>query len=131
MAGSALAVAPMRYLLKPGTAYAAICSCAGSRLRLRLALLRRLHRLLLFDQQRAELCPPGTFEAGWWRADGSSFCNNGPRYYVDCNVQCGNTSYSCQCGQGRCDHRRAACNQFRYGNCNRQIECFGPSPAGS
>ena len=29
LAGSALTVAPLRYLLRPGSAYAAICGCAG------------------------------------------------------------------------------------------------------
>ena len=126
VAGSALAVAPMRYLLRPGTAYAAICSCAGTDCDCGSACCDGYTDFCCSVNNGQNTCPPGTFEAGWWRADGSSFCNSGPRYYVDCNVQCGNTSYTCRCGRGDCNNRRAACNQFRYGNCNRQIECFGP-----
>ncbi|MGH9223506.1 MAG: RICIN domain-containing protein [Acidimicrobiales bacterium] len=126
MAGSALAVAPVRYILQPGTAYAAICSCAGTDCDCGSACCDGYTDFCCSINNGSNTCPPGTFEAGWWRADGSSFCNDGPRYYVDCNVQCGNTSYPCRCGQDRCDHRRSACNQFRYGNCHREIECYGP-----
>ena len=78
-------------------------------------------------------CPPGTFVAGWWRADFSSFCN-GTRYYMDCNQSCcgpdlGNGFCAgcteCTCGGG-CDTRRVYCNYFRYGQCHQEIGILGP-----
>ena len=126
MVGSAMAVGPVRYLTRPGTAYAQVCACAGSSCACGSACCDGYTDFCCSINNGNNQCPPGTFEAGWWRADGSTFCNSGPRYYVDCNVVCGSPAYTCQCGTSRCDHRRVACNQFRYGNCNRQIECFGP-----
>ncbi|MEW6155324.1 MAG: RICIN domain-containing protein [Actinomycetota bacterium] len=123
--GSALAVAPVRFLTRPGTAYAAICHCAGTDCDCGSACCDGYTDFCCSVNNGENSCPPGSFPAGWWRADGSMFCN-GPRYYVDCNVSCGNTSFSCECGRGDCNNRRAACNQFRYGNCHREIECFGP-----
>ena len=85
--------------------------------------------------------PPGTIVAGWWRADGSGFCDlNGPqpRYYLDCNFTCDEgcrcssgglcarscTSAVCKC-HGGCDTRKSECTRFRYGQCNQDL-CVGP-----
>ncbi len=87
------------------------------------------------------LCPPGTIVAGWWKADGSGFCDIGeprPRFYLDCNQPCDS---GCGCsGSGICDascttadcrclsdcHSRAVdCTEFRYGQCNQHVECVG------
>jgi len=67
-------------------------------------------------------CPPGTYAGGWWKADRSSYCGGGARYYIDCNAKPG-TQFACHCNDnGSCDQRRVACNLFRYGQCNTQIE---------
>ncbi|MFQ5557865.1 MAG: S-layer homology domain-containing protein, partial [Acidimicrobiales bacterium] len=88
------------------------------------------------------LCPPGTVVAGWWKADGSGFCDiDGPRprYYLDCNLDCASgcgcgaggicdpacTSADCRCADG-CDSRMLDCTRFRYGQCNQHIPCVGP-----
>ncbi len=126
MVGSALAVAPLRYLLRPVTAYAAICACAGTDCDCGSACCDGYTDFCCSVNDGSNTCPPGTFEAGWWRADGSTFCE-GPRYYVDCNASCGSPiGYPCTCGRGSCDNRRSGCNQFRYGNCNAGVECYGP-----
>ena len=126
MVGSALAVSPARYLLRPGTAYAAICTCAGTNCDCGSACCDGYTDFCCSVNNGSNTCPPGSFEAGWWRADGSSFCGGGPRYYVDCNASCGaSVTYPCQCGRGDCDNRRAGCNHFRYGNCNSHVECYG------
>ena len=65
-------------------------------------------------------CPPGTFAGGWWKADRSSYCGGAARYYIDCNAKPG-THFHCHCNKTTCDHRRVACNVFRYGQCNTQI----------
>jgi len=124
VAGSALAVAPWRYVLRPGTAYAAICGCAGSSCDCGSACCDGYTEFCCVVNQGANSCPPGTFEGGWWRADGSAYCN-GPRYYVDCNSQCGSPP-PCGCAGGNCNNRRAGCNQFRYGQCHTEIACAGP-----
>ena len=63
---------------------------------------------------------------GWWKADHSSYCGGGARYYIDCNAFAGDHTYTCHCASGTCDQRRVACNQFRYGQCNQQIGPYGP-----
>ena len=126
VAGSALAVSPLRYILRPGTAYAAICACAGRDCDCGSACCDGYTEFCCVVNNGVNACPPGTFEAGWWRADGSIYCD-GPRYYVDCNNRCGCTNcLPCGCAGGDCNHRRAGCNQFRYGNCNTHIDCAGP-----
>lgn len=122
LAGSALSVAPLRYLLYPVSALAAINpgSCGGG-------LCTDGYTAFcceINDGQNS--CPPGTFPGGWWMCtsyQGSQLCSaQGVRYYVDCNRLPG---YSwpggCECANGSCANRREACNVFRYGQCNTQI----------
>ena len=135
--GSALAVAPGRFLFRPTTAYAATIStvcgpasdCAGG-----------FTVFCCTINNGVNQCPPGSFAGGWWRADGSSWCCGGSRYIIDCQSRCtacGCSSGSaicpdsCQncsrvCHQGpTCDRRRVCMNRFRYGQCNQQIGCSG------
>ncbi|HVM63976.1 MAG TPA: hypothetical protein VMU14_03885, partial [Acidimicrobiales bacterium] len=79
-------------------------------------------------------CPPGTFAGGWWRADGSSFCGGGPRYYIDCHGECGSPGppgvctddgLTCGCALGDCGHRAAGCVTFRYGQCHQEVARAG------
>lgn len=139
VAGAALAVAPTDYVLKPGTAYAAICSCnnyncdCGS-------LCCDGYTEFCCTLSGANQCPPGTRMGGWWKADGTGLCGpNAPRYYMDCNVDCGGcgcggsgvcsgscTGTPCGCMGGDCNNRKSGCVHFRYGQCNNQIACLGP-----
>jgi hypothetical protein len=136
--GSALAAAPAKYILEPGTAYAAVCSCAGSRCDCGAACCDGYTELCcaITGQNR---CPTGTLTGGWWKVDGSSFCGGGARYYVDCNAQCGSctcggsgicpgscSGTGCGCARGSCANRRAGCNGFRYGQCHQDVRCIGP-----
>jgi hypothetical protein len=127
LVGSALAVAPIRYLLYPGSALAVIspATCAGG---------------LCTDGWTAfccqingglNSCPEGTFAGGWWMCTdytGHRLCaDQGVRYYVDCNALPGTTfPGGCHCANGTCDERRVACNVFRYGQCNTQIPGVTP-----
>ncbi len=132
--GSALAVAPAQYVLRPGTAYAAVCgpdaSCSSGYTAFCCTVNGGYNR-----------CPPGNFVGGWWKADGSGFCCGRPRYYVDCHEPCtrctsgcstgsfcrGCTECSCRCsGSTGCDQRKTCCNYFRYGQCRQDIACSGP-----
>jgi uncharacterized protein with LGFP repeats len=111
--GSALAIGPIRYTLRPGTAYASVCgdgaSCASG-----------WTAFCCTVNNGANTCPPGSYVAGWWRIDDSPFCFGRARYVIDCN-RSPNASCSCRCATGTCDQRRVCCNNFRYGQCNTQI----------
>jgi hypothetical protein len=136
--GSALAAAPVRYLLKPGSAYAAVCgpgaSCSSGWTAFCCTVNRGMNK-----------CPPGTFVGGWWKIDRSPYCCDSSgraaaRYIIDCQGRCtkctsgcgdGYCSPSCvacrcRCATGSCDTRRACCNYFRYGQCHQEIRCAGP-----
>lgn len=132
--GSALAVSPWDFALKPGTAYAAVCgpssTCSSGYSAFCCTINGGINK-----------CPPGNFVGGWWKADGSGFCCGKPRYYVDCHEKCtqctsgcGSGSFckgchecSCRCsGSSGCDGRKTCCNYFRYGQCEQQIDCSGP-----
>ncbi len=127
----------MRFLLKPGTAYAAVCgpgnACSSGWTVFCCSINRGMNK-----------CPPGTFVGGWWKADYSGYCCTngipGTRYYIDCQGRCTSCTNGCddgfcdpqcvncrcQCGTESCDTRRACCNYFRYGQCHQEIGCGGP-----
>jgi uncharacterized protein with LGFP repeats len=131
--GSALAVGPVDFLLKPGTAYASVCgsdtACATGYTVFCVTVNNGVNR-----------CPPGSLVGGWWKSDGAAFCCGNARYYIDCHSYCscgcgpgtqfcgeGCRNCSCGCGPaGQCDQRRVCCNQFRYGQCNQDVGCTGP-----
>ena len=116
--GSALAVNPFGFILKPGTAYASLCGGGA-------ACGDGWSVFCCTINNGKNSCPPGSYLAGWWKADNSSFCGGKARYYLDCNATCP-TSCSCYCPTGTCDNRRTCCNQFRYGQCHQEIACYGP-----
>jgi hypothetical protein len=128
--GSALAVNPLRYVLRPGTAYAQVCGPEAD-------CNSGWTVFCCSINNGRNMCPPNTIPAGWWKADGSAYCS-GPRYIIDCNATCscgcgpsgicGPNCISCQChcGTGSCDQRHVCCNQFRYGQCHQEVPCVGP-----
>jgi hypothetical protein len=123
VAGAAFAVAPVRYLVRPGTAWAVIgpqdChsgKCTDGYTAFCCEIEHGLNR-----------CPNGTYVAGWWKCtsyQGQGLCHDqGVRYYIDCNRTPGTVfPGGCQCANGDCGKRRVDCNAFRYGQCNTQIE---------
>jgi hypothetical protein len=122
VAGSALAVAPLRYLLYPGTALGVVVpgSCGGG-------LCTDGYTAFCCEiNQGVNGCPSGTFVGGWWMCTdyrGHQLCaGTGVRYYIDCNALPGQEfPGGCRCAEGSCDKRRVACNVFRYGQCNTQV----------
>jgi hypothetical protein len=135
MASTALAVAPADFVLRPGTAYGAICNCSGSSCQCG-SLCCDGYTEFCCTMTGTNSCPPGTIAAGWWKADGSAYCA-GPRYYIDCNAtcrcgtgricpdSCSNAPWGCGCAKGDCNNRKAGCTQFRYGQCNQQVATVG------
>src|SRR3954465_10744292 len=87
--GSALSVGGLDYVLRPGTAYASVCgsgaSCASG-----------WTALCCTVNHGVNQCPPGSFAAGWWKADGAHLCGGKARYYIDCQGRC----TKCGCGGG-------------------------------
>ncbi|MDH3708060.1 MAG: hypothetical protein OES57_18495, partial [Acidimicrobiia bacterium] len=141
LAGSAMTVAPSAYVLRPTTAYAAICNCSGQNCDCG-ATCCDGYTEFCCTTTGVNGCPPGTSYGGWWKADGSGYCDNGspqPRYYLDCNASCGGcgcgsggicpgscSGTRCGCAAGSCGNRKAGCTGFRYGQCNQAIACLGP-----
>lgn len=140
LAGSALATVPTAYVLKPGTAYAAICRCNNQDCDCGSTCCDGYTEFCC-TLTGENTCPTDTVPAGWWKVDGSSFCTTsgapGPRYYLDCNAipagPCGPGGVTrltdlcdCTCADGDCGNRKACCTAFRYGQCNQQVSCLGP-----
>jgi hypothetical protein len=112
---SAIVVNPLTYVLKPGTAYAALCgTCSDG-----------WTAFCCTINGGRNSCPPGSFVAGWWKADNAAYCCGAARYIIDCNASCP-TQCACRCSGDGCDGRRTCCNQFRYGQCHQEIGCYGP-----
>jgi hypothetical protein len=124
LAGSAFAVAPVRYLVRPGTAWAVIApgNCPpGSK-------CNDGYTAFCCEIERGRnTCPDDTYIAGWWKCtnyQGGGLCQDeGVRYYLDCNRTPGRDfPGGCQCAEGDCGRRRVDCNHFRYGQCNTQVQ---------
>jgi hypothetical protein len=136
-AATALVAAPADFVLRPRTAYAAVCRCQGQACACG-SLCCDGYTEFCCTLTGSNGCPPGTVAAGWWKVDGSGFCGGAPRYYLDCNAQCGGcgcrggicsgacSGTRCGCAWGDCNNRKSGCVQFRYGQCNQQIACLGP-----
>lgn len=130
--GSAVSVSGLDYVLRPGTAYASVCgsgaSCASGWTALCCTINHGVNQ-----------CPPGSFAAGWWKADGARLCGGKARYYIDCQARCtkchcrhgshfcGRECWNCKphCAHGTCDERHVCRNVFRYGQCHQEIGCSG------
>lgn len=132
--GSAMAVDPKGYVLRPGTAYAAVCGPGAGATSGWTVFCATINN-------GVNACPPGSIAAGWWKADGASLCGGKARYIIDCNAQCttcttpgaragicSSTCWSCSCTSGlpgTCDQRKVCCNAFRYGQCNQDVRQVG------
>jgi hypothetical protein len=127
VAGSALTVAPLRYLLYPGSALAVIApgNCPGG------ACDDGYTGFCCEINHGLNTCPENTFPGGWWMCTdyaGRQLCSeHGVRYYVDCNALPDVAADGgCHCGGGSCGQRRIGCNVFRYGQCNTHIPGITP-----
>jgi hypothetical protein len=123
VAAAALAVAPLRYLLRPVSAWAVVApgGCPSGSL-----CNDGFTEFCCQITGGENSCPPYSFMGGWWKCShygGSRLCGEeGKRYYIDCNVKPGHHAPGgCHCADGTCSQRRVACNVFRYGQCNTQV----------
>jgi len=137
MTATALSVAPVDLLLRPGSAYAAICECVpGSSCSCSDLCCDGYTQFCCTINNGVNACPPGTFAGGWWKADGSQYCA-GPRYYIDCHGECHGCGcggghfcptcdeLACGCALGDCRNRHVGCTEFRYGQCHQEVACSG------
>ncbi|MGH8941727.1 MAG: hypothetical protein ACRDWF_02795 [Acidimicrobiia bacterium] len=136
MVGTALVAAPAAYILRPGSAYGAVVpsQCSGG------ARCNDGWTDFCCNIHGVNTCPPGDVVAGWWRAEGNTFCDGRSRYYMDCNTascggcNCGGSgtcsdscvNCNCQCNHDICSERKVCCTRFRYGQCNNHLPCIGP-----
>jgi hypothetical protein len=122
LVGSALSVSPLRYLLRPTTAWAAISPGGCSH-----GLCNDGYTAFCCEiSHGSNTCPPHTYTAGWWKCTayrGRGLCSKeNVRYYVDCNRKPGERfPGGCRCANNDCSKRRVDCNHFRYGQCNTQV----------
>ena len=140
MVGSAVAIGSgVDLVLKPGTAYGAVCTCANTSCGCGTTCCAGFSEFCCSINGGYNYCPTDTVMGGWWKADNSTFCG-GPRYYMDCHAVCGCSTgcgggwgfcepscdgATCGCGPAGCDSWVTGCFQFRYGQCNQQIDCIG------
>jgi hypothetical protein len=122
LAATAFSVAPVRYLTRPISAWAAIKpgDCGG-----RLCGDGYTEFCCTINHGK-NVCPSYTFIGGWWkctRYNGSRLCGEqNVRYYLDCSVKPGKDAPGgCHCANNSCSNRAINCNVFRYGQCNTQI----------
>lgn len=139
LGASALAVAPIQYVTRPGTAEAAFCTVSstppgcqagGSCTPGDLCCDGWTAFCCQLSGNSNYACPPYSYPAGYWKVDvvsitsgicGSSDSTN-RRYYVDCNRLPNDTCPGgCKCATGDCSKRRTCCNCFEYGNCNANV----------
>lgn len=114
LVGSALTVAPLRYVLRPGSALAAIqCVCHGqtcANCSVKCCTESSSCFCCVFNNSNGvNNCPsnPATGRCGWW------YCSSNGITYIDCCRSCGE---GCHCCAGQCNNRLSCCNQS-YGNC--------------
>lgn len=122
IAGSAITVGPLRYLLRPGTAYASVtchcpnfswassqvtCTCTGGSSCTYSACEGNggeccdgYTTFCCSINNGSNSCPSGSFVGGWWQCDQSPYCLDPHgfetvRYYIDCNALCNSNCGSC------------------------------------
>jgi len=140
LAGTAIAVGPLRYLLKPGTAYASICQCPTFSWAYRQQSCTCCTDSCCCDGWTtfcctltgSNTCPSGSFVGGWWQCSQSPYCLDYhgfevARYYIDCNALCNSNCGSCinenvpqyttYCGGGHYDSSSA------YNCIDSQFKC--------
>ena len=118
--GSAFAAHPIDYVLRPLPAYGVVTDCGSAN-----GCGDGWTAFCATISKGSNTCPDGSYVAGWWKVDSSSFCpdargNPGTRYYIDCN-RLPSASCSAHCSSDPCDGRAVCRNNFRYGQCNQQI----------
>jgi len=140
-AGSALAVAPLRFLLRPVSAAEVLARCHGNDCNHPPPPPQKTVRCrdcshsstccssgytafcCTVNPDGGNTCPPHTEPGGWWKCTnyrGSRLCSDrNIRYYIDCNVRPGHKCEGgCHCAADDCGQRHTCCVVFKYGQCH-------------
>jgi hypothetical protein len=121
--GTALAVAPGRYLLRPESAMALVTpgEC-GVNQRCRSGWTEFCCSLWDWGKNR---CPSYTFVGGWWKCNrytGTLKCHgSNHRFYIDCHLK-PSKSCQCKCTRNKCRYWWTCCNRAAYHNCNSHVQ---------
>src|SRR4051812_38637462 len=94
--GTALTTNPIDFVLRPVSAYGAVCTCRGLSCSCGTACCDGYTEFCCTITGHNS-CPPGSITAGWWRADGTGLCGGASRYYLDCNQLPDQPACGCQC----------------------------------
>lgn len=125
VAASALAVAPLRYLLRSLAAGDVITTTCGDCPPGSLCCAGYTAFCCQLPGGSNTRCPVNSFVGGWWKCTnytGSGLCNQlNVRYYLDCNELPGHTCTD-HCASDNCGYRQTCRYIFRYGQCNTQIK---------
>ena len=79
MVGSAVAVGSgVDLLLRPGTAYAAVCTCANTACGCGSTCCAGFSEFCCSINDGYNYCPTDTVMGGWWMADNSTYCGGSP-----------------------------------------------------
>jgi len=116
--GSALTVGPIRYLVRPQSAWATVQpgACAGK------ICAQRFSEFCCSINSGLNSCPKGTFIGGWWKAHSptsSKICGGRARYYLDCNqIHQADCPRPPACANSSCNCRRTCLIHTSYFNWN-------------
>lgn len=141
MAGTAIAAGPVRYLLRPQSAWATVPSqCPGGNCGPD-SYTEFCCTVNINPGLGRNTCPSYAYVGGWWKAcsgnyTGPYMCSGKTRYFMDCNLIPGDYCVP-HCSQNNCNYRGVCINDFLYGNCHagkygvtpvvcRLISCIPP-----
>lgn len=126
--GSALTVAPMRFLLRSESALATITANCPPPGGCTSGTCTDGYSAFCCTMTGSNDCPANTSPGGWWHACVPTlYCSSGTRYYIDCvGTACPTDCSACQCYNNSCGNRRTCCN-VGYSNCGgsttRKLKC--------
>ncbi len=104
--GSAMTIAPLRYLLQPESAWA-VTTCTSCSSGLCHSSPNSTFCCTIYGGDNQ--CPPGSGECGYW------YCSANQLFYLDC---CANTACTGKCALDNCSNRKTCCNPRFYFNCS-------------
>lgn len=126
--GSAMTLAPLKFLMRPGSAWAFSTTCSSCSTGLCATSSNSAFCCTIYG---TNACPSGTTACGWWRCCISTlYCTSGNRYFVDCCGGCG----AGHCVGDSCGNRKTCCYPKSWDNCSgtgtiqcRAVLCVPPS----
>jgi hypothetical protein len=131
LTGSAIAAGPVRFLLRPQSAWAISPGNCPSGSQCQGGYTEFCCTVNTNPGDARNVCPSYSYVGGWWKAcsgnyEGSFMCSGTTRYFLDCNLKPNNSCPS-HCSQGNCNYWPVCAHDFRYGNCHAN-NGYGTTP---